>query len=110
MRRSYCRKGFRKDKTVLLRGTTFMSLEDAVKHYMTDGNVNLPQAPEGAFEYDSAPDADHIRECIGTDFDRFDAAVSIQNGSIIQPSPVSVPVSVDVSSDSSSAPSEPSIS
>lgn len=68
-----------------------MSLEDAVMHYMSDGNVNLPQAPEGAYEYDSPPGPDDLRGAVDASFDKFDAAVKLQNGSIIQP------VSVDVS-------------
>lgn len=67
-----------------------MSLEDAVKHYMSDGNVNLPQAPEGAYEYDAAPSADELRSATDASFDKFDAAVKLQNGSIIQPVPVDV--------------------
>lgn len=84
-----------------------MSLEDAVKHYMSDGNVNLPQAPEGAYEYDAAPSADELRGAVDSSFDKFDAAVKLQNGSIIQPLPIDVPESpVTPSPSSSSAPSE----
>lgn len=71
-----------------------MSLEDAVRHYMSDGNVNLPQAPEGAYEYDVAPGPDDLRGAVDASFDRFDAAVQIQNGSIIQPVPIIEPDSV----------------
>lgn len=90
MRRVHSRRGFRRDHKTYLKGLTFMSLEDAVRHYMSDGNVNLPQAPEGAYEYDAAPSADELRGGINASFDKFDAAVILQNGSIIQPVPVDV--------------------
>lgn len=84
-----------------------MSLEDAVRHYMSDGNVNLPQAPEGAYEYDAAPSADELRGAIDSSFDKFDAAVKLQNGSIIQPVPIDVSdPSVTPSPSSSPTPSE----
>lgn len=71
-----------------------MSLEDAVMHYMSDGEVNLPQAPEGAYEFDDAPGPDDLRGAIDASFDKFDAAVQLQNGSIIQPVSINEPDSV----------------
>lgn len=83
-----------------------MSLEDAVRHYMSDGNVNLPQAPEGAYEYDVPPGPDDLRGAVDASFDKFDAAVKLQNGSIIQPMPIQEPEPVTPSPSPSPAPSE----
>lgn len=106
MRRVHSRCGFKRDHKTYLKGLTFMSLEDAVRHYMSDGNVNLPQAPEGAYEYDSAPGPDDLRGAVESSFDVFDAAVKLQNGSIIQPIPIQEPDSVTPSPSPSPAPSE----
>lgn len=66
-----------------------MSLEQAVKHFMSDGIVELPQAPEGSYEFDSAPGADSLRGTLDGSFDRMDAAAAVSNPSqnIIYTSP-----------------------
>lgn len=66
----------KRSNQVLIHGNTFMTLEEAVRHYMSDGIVNLPQAPEGAFEFEeSAPSPDQLRAATDASFDRMDAAV-----------------------------------
>lgn len=81
MKRSLFRRFPKRNLKTKLHGNTFMSLEQAIKHYMSDGVVNLPQAPEGAFEYSDPPGPDGLRGAVDASFDRFDAAASLQNKS-----------------------------
>lgn len=74
MKRNIRHSKIKRDLSTYLHGTTFMSLEQAIKHYMSDGVVNLPQAPEGAFEYEVSPAPDDLRGTADASFDRLDFA------------------------------------
>lgn len=74
MKRFIRHSKIKRDLSTYLHGTTFMSLEQAIKHYMSDGVVNLPQAPEGAFEYEVSPAPDDLRGTVDASFDRLDFA------------------------------------
>lgn len=74
MKRIIRHNKIKRNLSTYLHGTTFMSLEQAIKHYMSDGVVNLPQAPEGAFEYEVSPAPDDLRGTADASFDRLDFA------------------------------------
>lgn len=84
-----------------LHGTTFMTLEQAIKHYMSDGVVNLPQPPEGSFEFPEACSPDDLRTGVESSFDRLDAASMFNKPFVKQ----DVPNSSNIDSSSSVEPS-----
>lgn len=94
----------KRSNKVLLQGNNFQTLEEAVRHYMSDGNINLPQAPEGSYEFaESAPTPDELRGAVDASFDRMDAAAMFGKQVPVQPSVVPP---VDSSPTSDNAPAE----
>lgn len=103
MKRFIRHSKIKRDLSTYLHGTTFMSLEQAIKHYMSDGVVNLPQAPEGAFEYEVSPAPDDLRGTADASFDRLDFAAQFAKD-FLNAKPNDVPKSSS-SSESSTTPS-----
>lgn len=102
MKRRIRHNNIKRNLKTYLHGTTFMTLEQAIKHYMSDGVVNLPQAPEGSFEFSESCSPDDLRTGVESSFDRLDAASMFNKPFVKQDVPNSSNIESASVSDSSS--------